>query len=92
MLRLWGVPAIAATAGWLIAVLALVVGVRPLGWVLVGAAVATLVSAGSFLRGRPRGHVENAGMTFACIILLWPILALVTLAIASIADPRLTGQ
>jgi len=92
MLRIWGVPAIAATAGWLIAVLALIVGVRPLGWVLVGAAVATLLLATSFMRGRARRHVERAGMTFACITLLWPILALVTLVIAGIADPRLTGQ
>lgn len=92
MLRLWGVTAIAATAGWLTAVLALIVGVRPVGWVLVGAAAVTVLTTAGVCRGRGTRHPGSAGVTFACIMVGWPILALVTLVIVSLADPGLTGQ
>jgi hypothetical protein len=81
--RSWVVAAVAAFLGWPFAVLLLVVGARPLGWVLIAAAVATVAAATLYARPRSFRTVEVFGFAFACIMLEWPILALVTLLILS---------
>ncbi|MHB8492677.1 MAG: hypothetical protein ACYDA6_10770 [Solirubrobacteraceae bacterium] len=80
-LRPWVVAGVAALLGWLLAVLLVVAGVRPLGWVLLSTATVTVGLA--TLLGRARGFkpFEVLGFTFACILLEWPPLVLVSLAI-----------
>jgi len=83
--RSWVVAAAAAFLGWLFAVLLLVLGVRPLGWALCGAAVSALALAALYALARRLRPFEVAGFAFACIMLEWPVLALVTLLILSLA-------
>lgn len=82
-LRSWVVAATAALLGWLVAVLlTAVVGVRP-GWmVLLGAAMTTLALVPLYARIRGFGRFEVIAYTSACIVLEWPVLFLVTLAVA----------
>lgn len=77
------VAAAAAFFGWLFAVLLLVLGVRPLGWVLCGAGLSALALAALYALWRRLRPFEVAGFAFACIMLEWPILALMTLLVLS---------
>jgi hypothetical protein len=80
--RSWPPAAAAAFLGWLLVVVLLVVGVRPLGLVLLVSALVTIAATGLWARWRAVQPSVLAGFTFACIMLEWPILALVTLALA----------
>jgi hypothetical protein len=82
-LRSWLVAAVAAFLGWLLATLMLVVGLRPLGWVLLAAAAVTLAVAMLYARVRALRPSELAAFLFACMMLEWPILGFVTLLILS---------
>jgi hypothetical protein len=75
--------AVAAFLGWLLAALLMAAGVRPLGWVLLAAAAATLAAATLYARTKAFRPVEVFGFALACILLEWPILGLVTLLILS---------
>jgi hypothetical protein len=75
--------AVAAFVGWLLATLLLVVGLRPLGWVLLAAAAVTLVAVMLYARVRALRPSEVAAFSFACMMLEWPILGFVTLLILS---------
>lgn len=81
--RSWLVAAVAALLGWLLATLLLVVGARPLGWVVLGAAVVTLTGAMLYARVRRCALTEAAAFSFACMVLSWPVLGFVTLLILS---------
>lgn len=83
--RSWGVAAAAACLGWLLAVLLLVVGIRPLGWVLLGAADCTVALAALHARARRSMALEAVGFTCACILLQWPVLGFATLYVPSAA-------
>jgi hypothetical protein len=74
---------VAAFAGFLLAVLLLVVGLRPLGWVLLAVAVATVALATLYGRARSVKPAEALGFTFACIVLEWPVLGFATLLVLS---------
>lgn len=82
-LRSWLVAAVAAVLGWLLATLLLVVGARPLGWVVLGAALVTLAVVMLYARVRALRSSEVAAFLFACVLLSWPVLGLVTLLILS---------
>lgn len=75
--------AAAAFLGWLLATLLLVVGIRPAGWVLLGSAAVTLIAATGYARVTTLGAAEVAAFSFACILLSWPVLGLVTLLVFS---------
>lgn len=79
----WLVAAVAAFLGWLLATLLLVIGARPLGWVVFGAAVVTLAAAMLYARVRALRPSEVAALALACMVLLWPVLGFVTLLILS---------
>jgi hypothetical protein len=79
----WLVAVVAAFVGWLLATLLLVIGARPLGWVVLGAAVVTLAAALLYARARALRPSEVAAFSFACILLSWPVLGFVTLLIVS---------
>jgi hypothetical protein len=81
--RSWAVAGVAAFVGWLLAVLLLLVGLRPLGWVLLAAAVTSLALVTLYARARAFRPWEVFGFSFACIVLEWPVLGLVTLLILS---------
>ncbi len=83
--RSWGVAAAAAGLGWPLAVLLLVVGVRPLGWVLLGAAVGTVGLAALHARAQRSMALEAVGFTCACILLERPVLGFATLYVLSAA-------
>jgi hypothetical protein len=78
-LRAWLVATAAAVLGWLFGVLLLVVGVRPAGWVFLGAAMAALAVVALYARVRRMRTFEVFGFTCACITLEWPLLYLLTL-------------
>jgi hypothetical protein len=82
-LRAWSVATAAAVLGWLFAVLLLVVGVRPAGWVFLGAAMTALALVALYARVRRMRTFEVFGFTCACITLEWPLLALATVVILS---------
>jgi len=79
----WRAAAVAATLGWSLATLLLVVGVRPLGWVVLGTAALTLTAAMVYARASALRPSEVVGFSFACIVLAWPVLAFATLLILS---------
>jgi uncharacterized membrane protein YjjB (DUF3815 family) len=74
--RSWVAAAVAAFLGWLFATLLLVAGMRPLGWVLLAAAVVTLAVTTLYARASRFRPFEVFGFTFAYIVLEWPLLAL----------------
>ncbi len=81
--RSWLVAAVAAVLGWLLATLLLIVGARPLGWVVLGAAVFTVAAAALYARARALRPSEVAAFSFAAMVLSWPVLGFVTLLILS---------
>jgi hypothetical protein len=81
--RSWARAAAAALLGWLFVVLLLILGVRPLGWVLCGAAVSALALALLYARARRLNPFQVFAFAFACIMLEWPVLALLILLILS---------
>ena len=81
--RAWLVATAAAMLGWLVAVLLVVVGVRPAGWVFVGAAMTALALVSLYARVRRMRTFEIFGFTCACITLEWPLLFLATLVVLS---------
>jgi hypothetical protein len=85
-LRSWGIGLAAALLGWLALTVLLLAGVRPLGWVLLSVVVATLVGAALYASARALERFEVVGFTFACMLLAWPPLALVTLLLLSWAN------
>jgi hypothetical protein len=85
--RRWLVGAPAALIGWLFVVLLAVVGVRPVWLVLLAAVVATLALTTLYERRWGFRPFEVFSYTFACIVLEWPVLFLVTLVIAYWVSP-----
>jgi hypothetical protein len=79
--RSWLVAGIAAFLAWLLAVLLLVMGVRPLGWVLLGVAAFTLAVVMLYARARALRPSEVVAFSFACIVLEWPLLWFPTLVV-----------
>jgi hypothetical protein len=82
-LHAWMVATAAAVLGWMLAVLLVAVGVRPAGWVFLGAAMAALALVSLYARARRMRTFEIFGFTCACITLEWPLLFLATLVILS---------
>ncbi len=73
----WTFAVLAAFAGFLVALLLGMVGVRPAGWAVLAGVVTAAVAAAA-LAGR--GGVPPAtvlGFTLACLLIEWPILGLV---------------
>jgi hypothetical protein len=73
----WIAAASAAFIGWLFVVLLAVLDV-PFGWALLGGTVMAGAFAGLFARKRAVNAIAALGFTPACILLGWPILALVS--------------
>jgi len=75
------VAAAAAILGWALAALLVSLGIRPLGSVLLGCAIAAVAAATLYARARKRRPLEAFAFAFACILLEWPVLAVLTLII-----------
>lgn len=58
-------------------------GVRPVGWVLLGVAVATGVTSALYARMGGMRPIELAAFTVACMLLEWPVLALIVVGALS---------
>jgi hypothetical protein len=89
-LSAWFVAGVEAFLGWLLAVAALVLGLRPLGWVLGGAAWLSLCTAPAHAiarraRGKRAQALERTALVFALIMLEWPVLSVATVIILSYA-------
>jgi hypothetical protein len=83
-LRPWVVAAAAALLDWLVATALLIIVLRPLRWVLLGCAAATLAVVALYARGKTsRPPSEVVGLTFAFLMLEWPFLGLGTLLVLS---------
>ena len=83
--RMWCVAGVAAVLGWLLVVLLLVVGARPLGWVALLAAAVTLAAAMLYARIRALQASLVGAFSFAFMVLSWPLLGLVTLVVVGSA-------
>lgn len=79
----WRVAAVATILGWLLATALLIVGARPLGWVVLGSGLVTLAGAILYARARGLRLSEVAAFSFACMVLAWPILGFLSLFILS---------
>jgi hypothetical protein len=79
----WLVAAVAAILGWLLATVLLIVGARPLGWVVLGSGVVTLAAATLYARVRGLRLFEVAAFSFACMVLAWPVVGFLSLFILS---------
>jgi hypothetical protein len=70
--------------GWLLLCLLLAMGVRPLGWLLGAVAVTTVAVPALLAHGSGRASNELGAFTFAALMLCWPPLAALTLAVLSL--------
>jgi hypothetical protein len=87
---LWVPAAAQALIGWLFLVVVLLLGARPLGWLLCAAAVLVLMLALlTALKRRAAGKralaYEQCVLAFVSIMLEWPVLAILTLVVLSYA-------
>jgi hypothetical protein len=87
---LWVPAATQALIGWLLLVVVLLLGARPVGWLLCAAAVLVLLLAllTALLRRVANERAlayERCVLAFASIMLEWPVLAAATLIVLSFA-------
>jgi hypothetical protein len=88
----WLIAGAEALLGWSLAALALLLGARPLGWIIGGGAAFTLLMAlaqalrrralGGRVRPRP---LEHLGLVLVSIALVWPVLLVATVVVLSYA-------
>jgi hypothetical protein len=86
----WVLAGFEALLGWLLAVVLLLLGARPLAWVLGATAGLVLIltvahAFGRHMLGKRPQALERCGLALVCIALEWPILGIVTLVILSYA-------
>jgi hypothetical protein len=81
--RVWLASIVAALAGWLFVVLLLGIGLRPLGAALALGFVCALAVATAYALTRRRSVAAVLAFTFACALLEWPLLALLSLLLLS---------
>jgi hypothetical protein len=79
-LRSWLVAGAAALFGWLFALV--IAAIVPGGWALLCGGVFALVLAALYARATRLRPLRVAALAFVCITLEWPVLFLVSLAIA----------
>ncbi len=77
------VAAVGAFLSWLLATLLVIIGIRPLGLVLIGAAAVTLTVLTLYARATALRPLEVFGFSLACILLQWPFLGFATLFMLS---------
>jgi hypothetical protein len=87
---LWIAAAAQALVGWLVLIAVLLLGARPLGWLLCAAAVlllmlALLTAVMRRLAGRQALAYERCVLAFVSIMLEWPLLAVATLVVVGVA-------
>jgi hypothetical protein len=79
-LHSWLAGGAAALLGWLFVLL--IAATLPGGWALVGGGVFAMVLATLYARARRLKPLRVAGLAFVCVTLEWPVLFLISLAIA----------
>jgi zinc transporter ZupT len=80
-LRSWLIAALTAFAGWLLALVLAIVGM-PFGWALLAGGLIALALVTVYAQAKEPRPSEVFAFAFACIMLEWPVLLLLTLLVS----------